>query len=684
MSKSLLLKITVFVCFFVICFKTASYGAFHVKEKSRYSILVEINKKENPRKMISRADMYMRHGKFVSAARLVKKFLSLFPSDKKINPILAAILAMGKQTSKAKFIMRDTQNSSKYYAYYYIARAYTALEEKKIDQAKSFALQAIKMDEKHPLAYDVMGTVLLKANKFKDAGIFFKKAISLEPMFSSGYSNLGTTFLSIRREREAIKYYKVAIKLNPENEKSFYGIALAYLAIGRQKEGVFYLKKCIELNGKLAMPYIKLANIYLMLGENSKALKLGKKILSLKKSKGGGFFIVARSLSQMGHFGKALSYVNLALEKNADNVKILDTKGYIQLALNMYTEALETFEKITFLNINRTGYYFPALPIAYIMAMKDVDASQKLLKKVERNNKYWKYCQFILAQLEIMKGSKEQADKYLRASTGLIPGFVVENLNLDKYIERNAKSRLTQFLAVLYLSRGWIGHAKRLESKVIENNPNDFIALYILGKLEEYTKSEEGKISRFKKALKIEPLIKFYVGKKKYGEAIVHYEAVAKASPQTSISKYALGSALYIAGQKKAAYKVFTQISEEYPYFAPAYNQMALLLIEMGGDIDKAMEVAKKADSLLPQSGNIKDTVGWIYFKKGRYKKARLLLDEALRLLPRSPTVCYHLGMLHKEVGLKKDSMLFFKTALSLSKNFPEKEACEAEMSSKE
>ena len=50
---------------------------------------------------------------------------------------------------------------------------------------------------------------------------------------------------------------------------------------------------------------------------------------------------------------------------------------------------------------------------------------------------------------------------------------------------------------------------------------------------------------------------------------------------------------------------------------AMAKNNLAYLIAESGGDLDRALELAQQAKEQLPDDGNASDTLGWVMLKRG-------------------------------------------------------------------
>jgi predicted Zn-dependent protease len=92
-----------------------------------------------------------------------------------------------------------------------------------------------------------------------------------------------------------------------------------------------------------------------------------------------------------------------------------------------------------------------------------------------------------------------------------------------------------------------------------------------------------------------------------------------------------------------------------------ASNNLAWILCETGGSLDEALGLAQTAKEQLPDSTNVSDTLGWIYYKRGAYRTAIDLLTECVNRDTSNPSFNYHLGMAYIKIGDKtrsKESLL--------------------------
>ena len=98
---------------------------------------------------------------------------------------------------------------------------------------------------------------------------------------------------------------------------------------------------------------------------------------------------------------------------------------------------------------------------------------------------------------------------------------------------------------------------------------------------------------------------------------------------------------------------------------ADALNFLAYHQAESGTDLELALSRAKRALEI-KQSGYIIDTLGWVFFKLGRYEEGLVQLTEAVRLHPDDPVITEHLGDLYAAMKLWEKAVAAYQKVLEL------------------
>ena len=102
------------------------------------------------------------------------------------------------------------------------------------------------------------------------------------------------------------------------------------------------------------------------------------------------------------------------------------------------------------------------------------------------------------------------------------------------------------------------------------------------------------------------------------------------------------------------------------PDRADVLNYLGYSWIEKGQHQDQALAMLEKARALRPMDGFIADSVGWAYFRLGRFQDAVRALEEAVQLAPGASDVNDHLGDAYWRVGRRIDARYQWQHALQL------------------
>jgi Flp pilus assembly protein TadD len=106
------------------------------------------------------------------------------------------------------------------------------------------------------------------------------------------------------------------------------------------------------------------------------------------------------------------------------------------------------------------------------------------------------------------------------------------------------------------------------------------------------------------------------------------------------------------------------------PRAAVAANNLAWIHAESGANLDVALQLAQTAKASLPDSPQVDDTLGWIYYKKDLVSQALPPLRAAIGKDAQNPDYHYHLGMALVKSGDVIGGRQSIEKALQLNPNF--------------
>jgi tetratricopeptide (TPR) repeat protein len=161
---------------------------------------------------------------------------------------------------------------------------------------------------------------------------------------------------------------------------------------------------------------------------------------------------------------------------------------------------------------------------------------------------------------------------------------------------------------------------------------------------------------------------------------IIELNDQGKLQPQLSqgdiralLSAYVASS--YELGQRDAALAGAERLYKMDPNDYSSANTLGYFLADYDVDIDRAESLILRAIELQRHSAGgfggdveeavIVDSLGWVYYRQGRFDEAVRELEKAVRVLPSDAEVRFHLGSAYLEVGDDLRAKIEFRKALA-------------------
>ena len=125
------------------------------------------------------------------------------------------------------------------------------------------------------------------------------------------------------------------------------------------------------------------------------------------------------------------------------------------------------------------------------------------------------------------------------------------------------------------------------------------------------------------------------------------------------------GSTLEREKKYAEAEEQFKKVLASDPEHASALNYLGYMLADQNLKLDEALAYIKKAVDLDPANGAYLDSLGWAYFRLGKYEQAEDNLLKASQKINTDPTVLDHLGDLYQKTGRLKLAATNWERALN-------------------
>ncbi|QQS14348.1 MAG: tetratricopeptide repeat protein [Rhodospirillales bacterium] len=94
-------------------------------------------------------------------------------------------------------------------------------------------------------------------------------------------------------------------------------------------------------------------------------------------------------------------------------------------------------------------------------------------------------------------------------------------------------------------------------------------------------------------------------------------------------------------------------------------NYLGYSWIDQAVNLDEGLKLLKEAVNLVPDDGAITDSLGWGYYRLGKFDEAVELLEKAIQLKADDATIVEHLGDAYWHVGRKREARFQWERALN-------------------
>ena len=219
----------------------------------------------------------------------------------------------------------------------------------------------------------------------------------------------------------------------------------------------------------------------------------------------------------------------------------------------------------------------------------------------------------------------------------------------DSPVKRLAELQLGLNLADLDRRDEAIPHLKAL----LDDNPEDMRAYLALGGV--YSADED-----FRAAAEV------------YDRAVAQIESSSKfmpagpgRNPNWNIY-YQRGIAYERLKEWPKAEPNFRKALELYPDQPQVLNYLGYSWVDMNMNLEEGLDMIRKAVELRPSDGYIIDSLGWAYYRLGRFEEAVAELERAVSLKPDDPILNDHLGDAYWRVGRKLEATFQWSHARDL------------------
>lgn len=320
----------------------------------------------------------------------------------------------------------------------------------------------------------------------------------------------------------------------------------------------------------------------------------------------------------------ALKAARSVLQRDPDNLRMLERQGQAELALGQLVAA-----RTSFTNLSQLGGFDPELLLRvarYQAAAEDLDGAAWSVQKALETKPDSLTAQRMMAEVEMAQGKPQQA--------------LARVLQIQQTWPEAADGY--QLSGNLYSRQGQVDRAIEQYREALKRAP---VAQSVLQLANALRRGD------------------------RLAEAIDTLDGWLREHPGQVEVRLALAEARLEQGDLEAAAEGYRAVLAELPDQPRILNNLAYIALRQE-DYEKAVELARRAYGLDPGNPFVNDTLGWSLVRSGQAAEGLRFLREAQLRISDNPEIRYHLAVALASLGRDREARPLLEAALAGGRSF--------------
>ena len=494
----------------------------------------------------------------------------------------------------------------------------------------------------------------------------------------------------------AIRNFEQALRYMPDDAASMYELSIQYDDAGRMEEAFNMIKKAVQIDPENKWYQLRLGQFYHELEQYDDFINLYedltqkypddpemlselidaylitenyeqalKKMDLLEQQMGQNEFITEQKLNvyrRQGNNKKVISELERLIKENPENPRYYAMLAQLYAENGKTKEAVNTYERLKSVNPEHP-YIDVSLLELYVMSGDKKKAFEALLAAIRNKNldlttkaniyDYW---------MNNNQGSSRMEEQAKQCG--------------EAFIETHPDNKLGYLiLGSYYIVNENAVKSKELYTKVLSIDSTDFYGWQNLIISESGLDENEAVRDHAVAALKyypMQPVFYWYAGVanavlENNDDAITYLDKGRRyTTDKLQMAEFDafLGDLYHQQGDEDKAFDAYDRTLRNNPDNALVLNNYAYYLSLRGERLEEALQMAIKANELVPDNVYYVDTYAWVLYKLGRYKEAEKMMKKCLGLEKNpSGTNLEHYGDILLKLGKENDAKEYWKKA---------------------
>jgi tetratricopeptide (TPR) repeat protein len=554
----------------------------------------------------------------------------------------------------------------------------------KTGRIRDAVLQAqdiLKRDPNNLEAHKLLGRIYLRSlgdmpgngsgsdNVLKLAIEQYEQIVKIEPGNVDDHLLLGRLYRLNNDLQKAEGELKTAVKLDPDSEEAVTTLSLLYSDEGDTTRALQVLSSVPD-TGRSAKLYAALGATYEQRKDYKSAIDAYKRAIQMDRDNLDAIRGLAENLLNDGQIDAALDQYKVIADANPEDAQTYLRISEIYRRQGKYDEALESLKKAE-------AMVPDALEVPYNVAV--------VYEAQARYDEAVKILQDLLKKTEKPENSYSQADRNNRAIFIERLGMVYRDQeNYQAAVEtfrkmiplgdENARTGYQNVIDTYREAKQW-PEATAAAKEAVQKLPDDRELRMVLDAQLADTGDPEKPLADVRSLLKGKPedrdvylrLSIMYTRLKRWSDAEESLNKAEQLSTKAEDKEYVY----FLRGSTFEREKKFDQAEAEFkkilaanPQSAATLNYLGYMNADRDVRLEESLNYIKTAVSLEPTNGAYLDSLGWAYFKLGKYDLAEENLNKASLRMGSDPTVQDHLGDLYQKTGRLKLAAVHWERAV--------------------
>lgn len=651
------------------------HNQFDVAEKNFRTALRQ--NPSQPEAIRGLALLYSEQGQWPVAIPFLKQAAELKPDDAEIQIKLGLADLLTRDFKLAREIAVKALDLAPQQEEAAILLADSGDTTNAVDEIRGILDELVKKNGDQAGYHIAQGVLEARQNNDTAAEQKFQEALRLDPKSAGALTAMATLHWKRKDLKAADTAYRTAAELEPPRLAATIRYADFLIATDNVDRAREVLQKLNEKFPSYLPPRVMLMKIACSVKQDEACVSRVQNVLSQDPI----------------NFDALLISGNISLDKNDPTAAI---RSFDQ-ALKLSGQSPQLLYSLS------RAYLMVARTLDPVNARKYIDSAEGFLTSALQLAPTFDQAALLLADLKIRKGSGASAVDLLNPVVARHPETEeAYNLLAAAYLsQQNADGALEvyqrmaglfpkdplpyQAMGTVYLSKGKPDEARQNFEKSLSLSPDFGPATEALVNLDAQSGNFDAALARVKQQLEKHSTEaqwwglsgKIKLEKRDYDGAEQDLTKALEINPDLELAQLLLGRAYVAAKKPEMAIKKLTEITNRKKTVAPllllanlqeqqnniqaardayeaalalapnnpmALNNLAVIYSDQG-NIEKASELAKKAQETVPSDSRIADTLGWILFKKHQYREALALLRDSASKNPNDADIQFHYGM---------------------------------------